>query len=70
MVRVSVAELPAASLAVTVMILSLPQWRGRAVIVQFCIAKGVASMSVVSSRDNGHPPATITDSSRLEPELF
>ena len=43
MVRVSVAELPGASLAVTVMILSLPQWRGRAEIVQ------VAQVSVVEA---------------------
>jgi hypothetical protein len=34
MVRVSVAVLPAASLAVIVMMLSSPQWRGMSEIVQ------------------------------------
>ncbi len=34
MVRVSVAVLPAASLAVIVMMLSSPQWRGMTEIVQ------------------------------------
>jgi len=41
MVRVSVAELPAASLAVTVMILSSPQWRLRAEIVQLVVPEAV-----------------------------
>ena len=41
MVRVSVTELPAASLAVTVMILWLPQWRGRLEIVQSEVPEAV-----------------------------
>ena len=41
MVRVSVAELPASSLAVTVMMLSLPQWRGRSEIVQSVVPDAV-----------------------------
>jgi hypothetical protein len=41
MVRVSVLILPAASLAVTVMMLSSPQWRGRSEIVQSVVSDAV-----------------------------
>jgi hypothetical protein len=41
MVRVSVVELSAASLAVIVMVLSSPQWRGRAEIVQSVVPEAV-----------------------------
>jgi hypothetical protein len=43
MVRVSVAVLPAASVAVIVMMLSSPQWRGMPEIVQGVVPEAVPS---------------------------
>ena len=65
MVRASVAELPAPSLAVTVMILSSPQWRGMPEIVQLFVPEAVPRTALLSQtkvpslRSTGYVPSVL-----------
>ena len=73
MVRVSVVELPAASLAVTVMMLSSPQWRGRLEIVQLPVPDAVplpprllVQVTLVTSTLSEAVPSMVMVSSSVE----